>query len=148
MVYDTTVRVKIKKLAENAVMPQRSTDGSAGYDLTAIGMKYRQEPTGPVFEYETGLAFEIPPGYVGLLFPRSSVTTKTSLLLGNCVGVLDSDYRGPVKFQFRSIALGKKYEIGDRIGQIIVMPVPDIEFLESELSETVRGEGGFGSTGK
>lgn len=142
------MQVKVKKLLPNAVLPQRMTDGAAGFDLTAATQKFRQEYTGPVFEYDTGLAFEIPPGHVGLLFPRSSVTTKTSLSLGNCVGVLDSDYRGPVKFQFRNTGPGKKYEVGDRIGQIIVLPIPEVEFLEGELSDSVRGEGGHGSTGK
>lgn len=146
---ETKMQVKVKKLLPNAVLPQRMTDGAAGFDLTAASEKFRAEKTGPVFEYDTGLSFEIPPGYVGLLFPRSSITTKTNFMLGNCVGVLDSDYRGPVKFQFRNVTpAGKKYDIGDRIGQIIVLPVPEVEFLEGELSDSVRGEGGYGSTGK
>lgn len=144
------IEVKVKKVLPNAVMPQRMTDGAAGFDLTAASEKFRPEKTGPVFEYDTGLAFEIPSGYVGLLFPRSSVTTKTNFILGNCVGVLDSDYRGTVKFQFRNITpAGKKYEIGERIGQIIIMPIHSVEFIESsELSNTERDTGGFGSTNK
>lgn len=140
--------VKVKKVLPNAVMPVRSSDEAAGYDLTAATEKFRPELTGPVWEYDTGLAFEIPPGYVGLVFPRSSITTKTTMLLGNSVGVIDSDYRGTVKFQFRPIQPGKKYNVGDRIGQIIIMPVPLVAFDEvDELNDSKRGEGGFGSTG-
>lgn len=150
-VKDMSVNVKVKKVLENAVMPLRGSDVAAGYDLTAATEKFRAEITGPIFEYDTGLAFEIPPGYVGLIFPRSSVTTKTSMSLGNCVGVIDSDYRGTIKFQFRNLnpGMGKKYEVGDRIGQLIIMPYPEVKFEEvSELDDTARGEGGFGSTGK
>lgn len=144
-----TLTIGIKKTLPNAVLPIRGSDGAAGFDLTAATEKFRPELTGPVWEYDTGLAFEIPPGYVGLVFPRSSITTKTSLTLGNCVGVIDSDYRGTVKFQFRPIPPGKKYNVGDRIGQIIIMPLPLVNFEEvGELNDTDRGQGGFGSTGQ
>ena len=125
--------------------------GAAGFDLVAAAEQFRPELTGPIFEYDTGLAFEIPEGHVGLVFPRSSVTTKTTLLLGNGVGVIDSDYRGTIKFQYRNMpgSAGKKFSVGDRIGQIIILPIPAVKFEEaSELSDTARGEGGFGSTGK
>jgi dUTP pyrophosphatase len=119
--------------------------------------------------YGTGLAFEIPEGYVGLIFPRSSIC-KEQLLLSNAVGVIDSGYRGEVSFKFKpSMALDNRqcvktdaekfwsiavrqndiYKVGDRIGQIIIIPYPSIEFEEvEELSETERGEGGYGSSGK
>lgn len=148
---DLMVNVKIKKVLPNAVLPIAGTAGAAGYDLTAATETFKPELTGPIFEYDTGLAFEIPPGYVGLVFPRSSVTTKSSLMLGNCVGVIDSDYRGTVKFQFRNVnpMAGKKYQVGDRIGQIIIMPYPAVKFEEvDELNDSARGQGGFGSTGK
>jgi dUTP pyrophosphatase len=145
------MEIKIKKLHEDAKLPIRATDGSAGYDLSAVSEKLKATLTGPLAEYDTGLSFEIPKGHVGLLFPRSSITTKTTLMLGNAVGVLDSDYRGSVKFQFRQVnpAAGRKYKIGDRIGQIVILPIPSLDFIEvDELSDTGRGDGGMGSTGE
>lgn len=145
------MKVNIKKLHEDAVIPQYAKHGDAGLDLTAVSKSY--DDHGNVC-YGTGLAFEIPNGYVGLLFPRSS-NTKKDLVLGNSVGVLDSGYRGEVVFKFRpllpqerDIEFGpREYEIGDRIGQLIIMPYPQIEFNEvEELSHTDRGVGGFGST--
>lgn len=149
-----------------------ATDGSAGMDLVATSVKIDNEGN---FVYGTGLAFEIPKGYVGLLFPRSS-NTKKDLVLLNSVGVLDSDYRGEVTFKYRptintinllqvwwqKCVLRRKelapniynfsrniYEVGDRIGQIIIVKHPYIEFIESdELSETKRGTGGYGHTGR
>jgi dUTP pyrophosphatase len=111
-------------------------------DLTAVGIKEE----GPHITYHTGLAIEIPKGYVGLLFPRSSIY-KTSQALTNSVGVIDSGYRGEIMMKFtRGI---NHYCIGDRIGQIMILPYPQIEFEEVEkLSETNRGSGGFGSTGE
>lgn len=145
------MNINVKKLNKEAKMPTRATDGSAGYDVYAVSEKLKMEITGPIVEYDTGLAFEIPKGYYLDVRPRSSVTTKTTLMLGNGCGVLDSDYRGPLKFQFRQInpAAGKKYKVGDRIGQIILKKYEDIEIVEvQELSETNRGDGGFGSTGE
>lgn len=144
------INVKVKKVLPNAVMPIRGSLGAAGFDLTAATEKFRPELTGPIWEYDTGLAFDIPPGHVGLVFPRSSITTKTTLSLGNAVGVIDSDYRGTVKFQFRNVGVagGKKYNVGDRIGQIIIIPIPEVVFEEvQELEDSNRGTGGFGSTG-
>ena len=165
------LKVKIKKLNENAVIPTYSQEGDAGMDLVATS-KYYDEDDNVV--YGTGLAFEIPKGYVGLLFPRSS-NAKKDLLLTNSVGVLDSGYRGEVMFKFKSSEpiwdwdynkessafytaedeyrnyslILNHYNVGERIGQIIILPYPQIEFEESEeLSETKRGNGGYGSTGK
>ena len=148
------MQVNIKKLNENAVIPKYETTGAAGMDLTATSKTY--DDHGNVV-YGTGLSFEIPEGYVGYIFPRSS-NAKKDLLLSNSVGVIDSDYRGEVIFKFKSqlslTEFRKKsyhddYEIGDRIGQIIIMPYPKIEFVEvNELDETERGNGGFGSTNK
>ena len=116
------MKVKIQKLNEKAVIPKYAKPGDAGLDLTAVSENFKQTQGGIVVEYGTGLAFEIPKGHVGLIYPRSSITTKTSLSLGNCVGVIDSGYRGEVKFQFRKFGTGQtKYKIGDRIGQIIIM---------------------------
>jgi dUTP pyrophosphatase len=143
------MKVKIKKLVENAVAPIYATEGAAGMDLTATSKRYDDENN---VVYGVGLAFEIPKGYVGLLFPRSS-NAKKDLLLSNSVGCLDSDYRGEVSFKFKRIKKWfkkeKEYEVGDRIGQIVIVKIPTIEFVESEkLSETERGKGGYGSTGK
>ena len=107
--------------------------------------------------YGTGLAFEIPLGFVGYIFPRSS-NAKKDLILSNSVGVIDSGYRGEVMFKFKPsdyFAInrdnvyedGPIYSIGDRVGQLIIMPIPKIEFIEvDELSRTDRGIEGFGST--
>lgn len=143
------MKVNIQKLHPEAVIPEYAKPGDAGLDLVAISEKVKLEATGPYVEYGTGLVIEIPEGHVGLIFPRSSVTTKTTLTLGNAVGVIDSGYRGEIRFQFRNLAhvAGKKYNVGDRVGQLIIMPYPLIEWNEvEELSETDRGEGGFGST--
>ncbi len=143
--------VKIKKLHENAVVPKYATDGSAGMDLTAVTEKRFVEGAITYIEYGTGLAFEVPPGYVALLFPRSSISSNTTLMLNNSVGVLDSDFRGEVTFRFKTMAVGstKKYSVGDRIGQILIVPYPKVEFQEAtELNDTKRGTGGYGSSGK
>lgn len=156
-----TLSVNIKKLSDNAVTPTYAKDGDAGMDLTATSKSYDEH--GNVV-YGTSLAFEIPKGYVGLLFPRSS-NTKKDLILGNSVGVIDSGYRGEVMFKFKGAVsiyetdlnhaghfpcVGESadaYEIGDRIGQIIIMPHPQIAFnVVDELSISDRGVGGFGST--
>lgn len=145
------MEVKFKKTSNLAKDPVQATDGSAGFDLTAATETIRNELTGPIVEYDTHVALEIPKGHVGLIFPRSSITTKTTFMLGNCVGVIDSDFRGTIKFQFRNIinSSGKKYNVGDRIGQIIIMPFPVVNFKQvDELSNTERGNGGMGSTGK
>ena len=135
------MKIKIKKLHPSAVLPAYAKLGDAGMDLTAVGIK----EAGPYITYHTGLAIEIPKGYVGLLFPRSSVY-KTSQTLTNSVGVIDSGYRGEIMMKFTQGI--NHYCIGDRIGQIMIIPYPQIEFEEVEkLSETNRGSGGFGSTG-
>jgi len=144
------MKVKIKKLLTNAVIPKYSKQGDAGLDLVATSKHI--DVYGNV-SYGTGLSFEIPSGYVGLLFPRSS-NSKTDLLLTNSVGVIDSGYRGEVSFKFRGYyskldRQNSNYNVGDRIGQLIIMPYPQIEFEEvEELSETERGSGSYGSTGQ
>lgn len=139
------MQVKIKKLNENAVVPQYANPGDAGLDLIAVTKKLTREG---FLEFGTGLSFAIPEDHVGLLFPRSSISKK-NMSLCNAVGVLDSGYRGEVTFRFKAATSGKgAYDIGDKIGQIVVMPYPKVEFLEvEELDETVRGESGYGSTG-
>lgn len=141
------MKVKIKKLSDKAIIPLYGTEYSAGMDITCTKVRSIEEMDHGYVEYGTDLAFEIPQGYVGLLFPRSSITKK-GLILGNSVGVIDSDYRGEVTFRFKHIRGGSIYEIGDRIGQLIIIPYPKVEFEEvTELNNTIRGTGGYGSTG-
>lgn len=140
--------VKIKRLNEKAVIPQYAKAGDAGLDLTATAMEF--DKYGNVV-YHTGIAIEIPDGYVGLVFPRSS-NCKKDLALTNSVGVIDSGYRGEITFKFRlykSLFDSYKYDVGERVGQLIIMPYPKIEFEEvEELTETERGASGYGSSGK
>ena len=141
------MKVGVKKLHPNAIIPKYAKPGDAGLDLTAVEIINDE---GFQVTYKTGLAFEIPLGYVGLIFPRSSVRNY-QLDLSNCVGVIDSGYRGEIQFTFNKTAgiPSKKYEVGDRIGQMIIMPYPEVLLVEMEnLSNTERGEGGFGSSGK
>ena len=143
------MKVRIKKLNENAVIPSYAKDGDAGMDLVATSIISN---TSTQITYGIGLALEIPKGFVGLIFPRSSVR-KTRLMLSNCVGVVDSGYRGELQATFNKInkdsVSENDYKVGDRIAQIMIIPHPDIQFEEAdELSDTERGDGGFGSTGK
>ena len=143
------MKVKIKKLHSDAVIPTYAKSGDAGIDLVATSMKL----DGTQITYGTGLAMEIPEGFVGLVFPRSSIR-KTDLSLSNSVGVIDSGYRGEIQATFNQRSLSSQsgsflYGIGDRIMQIIIVPYTPIEFEEvTELNNTERGAGGFGSTGK
>ena len=149
------MKVRIKRLNKEAKIPYKAHKDDAGFDLYATSKWYEGLQN---VVYGTGLAFEIPKGYVGLVFPRSS-NSKKSLLLSNSVGVIDSGYRGEVLFKFKKSLNhssfnnntwydDNEYQIGDRIGQLIIMPYPEIEFIESEeLTETERGAGGYGSSG-
>ena len=137
------MKIKIKKLHPKAIIPKYAKPGDAGMDLTAVDMDYNPGH----ITYKTGLAFAIPDGYVGFLFPRSSVY-KTRQSLANSVGVIDSGYRGEVMLKFTRSKDALEYSIGDRIGQLIVMPYPDVQLEEvNHLSDTQRSGGGFGSTG-
>ena len=142
--------VKIKKLSELAVIPSYAKDGDAGMDLIATSII---SDTSTQITYGLGIALEIPNGFVGLVFPRSSIR-KTRLQLSNSVGVIDSGYRGELQATFNKIHTTienqkNDYKVGDRVAQIMIIPHPDIQFEEAdELSDTERGEGGFGSTGK
>ena len=139
------MKVRIKKLHPDAIIPKYAKEGDAGMDLTAISMEREYD----VVTYKTGLALEIPKGHVGLLFPRSSVY-KTSMIMSNCVGVIDSGYRGEIMLKFRDQwrDYSSRYEVGDRVGQLIIMPYPQVELEEVDnLSSTDRGSGGYGSTG-
>jgi dUTP pyrophosphatase len=142
------MKVKIKKLSTEAVIPSYAKSGDAGMDLVATSIKF----DGTQITYGTGLAIEIPEGFVGLVFPRSSIR-KTDLSLSNSVGVIDSGYRGEIQATFNQKSLSKDgqilYGVGDRICQLMIIPYPHVDFIEvQELNNTERGEGGFGSTGK
>lgn len=171
------LKVKIKRLNEDAVIPAYAHATDAGMDLVATSKTI--DEYGNVV-YGTGIALEIPNGYVGLVFPRSS-NSKKYLLLTNSVGVIDSGYRGEVTFKYRpsvmtvcyrklkdrlaQLLLGSQrsqkrrgvhtetwhlseYEVGDRIGQLIILPYPKVNFEEvEELSDSDRGTNGYGSTG-
>ena len=139
--------VKVKKLVPEAVIPSYSKVGDAGMDLT---ITKEIENTSFSVSYGFGIAIEIPKGYVGLVFPRSSVRNQ-DLILSNCVGVIDSGYRGELQATFKKTqGLDSiKYKVGERGAQIIILPYPTIYMTEvPELSDTERGSGGFGSTGK
>jgi dUTP pyrophosphatase len=141
------MKLKIKKLTETAVIPSYAKPGDACFDLTAVSVNTVND----YIEYGTGLAMEIPEGHVGLIFPRSSVTNK-DLMLKNSVGVIDSSYRGMISFRFNNVSSDERtaeiYTIGDRVGQMMILPVPMVQFEEvDELSSTERGEGGYGSSG-
>jgi dUTP pyrophosphatase len=138
------MKVKMKKLHPDAIIPKYAKLGDAGLDLTAVDVV----ADGSTMTYKTGLAVEIPPWHVGLLFPRSSVY-KTGQSLTNCVGVIDSGYRGEIMMKFTLSPYAKEYQIGDRVGQLLIMPYPRIDFEETdELTPTERGDGGYGSTGR
>ena len=144
--------VKIKRLIKDAVIPSYSKAGDAGLDITAIS-DGEYNPIEKNYTYHTGIAVDIPEGYVGLIFPRSSLSKK-DLFLTNSVGVIDHGYTGEILFKFKEVinksgsSESKKYSKGDRIGQLIILPIPRIEFEEvEELPTYERGSSGFGSTG-
>ena len=141
------MKVKIKKLHPNAVKPKYAKESDAGMDLVATSII---ENTSFQITYGIGLAIEIPDGMVGLIFPRSSIR-NTELMLSNSVGVIDAGYRGELQATFNKLngLDSLSYKVGDRIAQIIIVPHPIIQIVEvDELSESSRGIGGFGSTGK
>ena len=140
------MRIKIKRLTDDAVIPKYAHYGDAAVDLVAVR---RWEDDTSNMCYGTGLAVEIPNGYVGLLFPRSSIS-KTNLRLCNSVGVIDSGYRGEIMLKFdRRGFVDNTYNVGDRIGQLMILPLPSIQFFEvDDLSSTARNSNGFGSSGR
>ena len=139
------LQIKITKLHPRAELPTYAKEGDAAMDLYAAELMKDNHGN---YVYFTGVAIEIPPGFVGLLFPRSSVS-KTCLSLANSVGVVDSGYRGEIMLKYRNTGESNPfYKTGDRVGQLMIIPYPKIELIEvEELSITDRGDGGFGSTG-
>ena len=160
------VVVKFKTLVNDAVIPSYAHDGDVGMDMTAVDVEY--DPEHDQYVYLTGLSCELPEGYGMFLFPRSS-NCKTEAYLTNHVGIVDSGYRGEIQFRYKNRKPYRKsllewlagnidpdralkfapYEVGDRVGQMVILPYPKVTVEEvDELSDTERGTGGFGSTGK
>ena len=143
-----TLKVKIKKLDPRAVIPTYSNLGDACLDITAISETIVEESGFGFIEYGTGLAFQFPDNYVMEIYPRSSIS-NTGLILANSPSQIDSSYRGEVKLRFKWVKGSVKYNVGDRIAQLKIVPYPTVVFEEvEELDATVRSSGAFGSSGK
>lgn len=157
------MKLKVKKLNPEAILPTKAKPGDAGYDLTAID-DGTWNSDGTYIEYKTGLAIEVPDGYHTELFPRSSIT-KTDLILGNSIGLVDNGYRGELMLRFKVASRGQRsgridqlsggyrdvkvYKKGDKIAQLVIRKTEELEVEEVLfLSDTERGSGGFGSTDK
>lgn len=145
------MKIKIKKLYFDAVIPTQGSDQAAGYDLYARGILGECAIIQPheTRMIGTGIAMEIPNGYFGGIYPRSGLAAKSGLRPANCVGVIDSDYRGEIKVAIHNDSnTPKMVNDGDRIAQLIIQPYLNVEFEETdELSDTERGSGGFGHSG-
>ncbi|SDB10225.1 dUTP pyrophosphatase [Pseudobutyrivibrio sp. YE44] len=144
------MNINITKLTPSAKLPERGSEYAAGYDLFAdISEEVRIAPHETLM-IGTGLAMEIPEGYFGGVFARSGLSAKEGLRPANCVGVVDSDYRGEVKVALHNDSqIERVVTPAEKIAQLVVVPFLSVEFSEvSELTDTVRGAGGFGSTGK
>ena len=146
------MKIKCKKLRENAVLPTRGTALAAGADLNALlpdGAERVTIPPQGKHAFPTGIAVEIPEGYVGLVFARSGIACKRQLAPANCVGVIDADYRGELTvFLQNNGTVPQTVESGERIAQLVITPCLAIEIEETgTLTDTARGAAGFGSTG-
>ena len=138
------MKLKIKKLHPDAMIPSYAKPGDAGLDLVATMWIFIERG---LIEYDTGIAVEIPAGYVGLIVPRSSISER-GMTLANSVGIIDSGYRGEIKVRVQYGQNSRLYDRGDRIAQLVIVPCPPVVIEEvDELSDTERGDGGFGSTG-
>lgn len=143
------INIRVKKVQENAAIPVYATNGSAGLDLQANLTEPLTIDPGKRIQVGTGLAIEIPPAYVGLIFARSGLASRHGISLANGVGVIDSDYRGELRCALQNTS-GEAYTVhpGDRIAQLVFVPVVQANLqLVAELTDTTRGSGGFGSTG-
>jgi len=137
--------VPVKLCSPRAKLPTKQHSQDAGYDLYATSMEYHQNRQ---VCYGTGVKILIPEGYVGKIYPRSSIR-KTSLILSNSVGIIDAGYTGEIFVTFRQWDLSEIYTVGDRVAQLVIEKIPDVK-LEAveELAKTERGDNGHGSTGK
>lgn len=145
------MKIKIKTLCDDAVIPTRGSEQAAGYDLYACNPEYPEQTIRPhtTLIIGTGIAVEIPEGYFGGVYARSGLASKRGLRPANCVGVVDSDFRGEIKVALHNDTDGPRIiSKGDRIAQLIIQPYLSIEFdVVEDLSNTSRGGGGFGHTG-
>lgn len=143
------MQVKFKLIHPNAQPPKRAHRTDAGFDLYCAGTYYDHDSE--QYICNSGVAFEIPEGHVGLIFPRSSIC-RTHLSLSNAVGVIDSGYRGAVSAVFNVTSCKRNrvlYRTGERFCQLVILPIPAVEFIETqELEDSDRGAGGYGSSGK
>ena len=142
-------KISVKKLDERAVLPTYGSEFAAGADLYAVADEELVFAPGETKFVKTGLAMEIPVGYAGLIYARSGLACKRGLAPANKVGVVDSDYRGEVMVALHNhSAVEQRVAPGERIAQLVITPFLKASFaLADELEDTVRGEGGFGSTG-
>ena len=142
-----TFNINFTKLNSNAIQPSHGSQWAAGYDLYSCGFSIIEPHT--TLKIGTGIAMEIPEGYFGAIFARSGLATKRGLRPANCVGVVDSDYRGEIIIALHNdTEFPQEVSEGERIAQIVIIPYLPVDFTEVDnLSSTVRGEGGFGSTG-
>lgn len=140
--------LKLKKLNDNAIIPTRGSEKAAGYDLYAA--EEANIKAGETVKIGTGIAVAIPDGYFGGIYARSGLATKEGLRPANCVGVIDSDYRGELIVSIHNdSSVDRIIEKGERMAQLVVQPYLSVEFEEAdELDETERGDGGFGHSGK
>ena len=143
------MQIKIKRLTDTAKIPTRGSEYAAGYDMYADTIRRVAVPPHRTANIFTGIAMEIPTGYFGAVYARSGLATKQGLRPPNCVGVIDSDYRGNIGIAMHNDSPDVQIiEPHERIAQIVIQPHLDVEFVEDELSETERGQNGFGSTGR
>ena len=144
------MEIKIKRLNKRAKIPTFGTEFSAGADLYCAEEHEISGCSGQKCSIGTGISMEIPEGYVGLVFARSGLACKNGLRLCNSVGVIDADYRGEIKVVLHNDSeYVREIKPGERVAQMIIMPYPKVSFIEvEELSDTVRGESGFGGTGR
>lgn len=147
---DPTMKLKVNRIHRRAWLPEYATDGSACMDLRCV--EYGDVPARGSFTFSTGLVVEVPEGHAMLIFSRSGHGFNQNMRLANCVGVIDSDYRGEVKVKITNDSATQfTFEPCDRIAQAMIVPLPKVEVFEvfdlEELTKTARGAGGFGSTG-
>lgn len=141
------MKLKVKRLSDKAVIPTRAHVDDVGFDLTAISEKIVNLKDYGYVEYDTGIAVTPEKGYYCKIAPRSSIS-KTGLILANSPSTIDPGYTGTITLRFKWIPDTLKYNVGDRIGQLIVLPMPEVEIEEvEELQETSRAAGAYGSTG-
>lgn len=143
-------KIKVKRMNENAKLPTHGSEYAAGYDLHACTTQMITIPPHSTVKVGTGLAMEIPNEYFGAIFARSGLATKSGLRPANCVGVIDADYRNEIIVSLHNDTdLPRVIEPNERIAQLVILPYLSVDFvLTDELSDTVRGLGGFGSTGR